>query len=342
MTTINSNNYLSAIKNIDYSFQSYIIISFALIILIIFIVYIIYLSRLKNSECNYMNTLYPSVNGNLRPISSSDPDCSGNLLDYYIKSAYNACSGGSYKNDYVDICNLKAVIKQGVRCIDFEIYSIGDKPVVATSTSNNYYLKETFNYVDFVSVMDTIRNYAFSGSTCPNPTDPLIIHLRCKSNNQLMYSNLANIFKLNTDIMLGPSYSYESKGKNLGNVPLLSLKNKVILIIDRSNAAFIENEDLLEYVNLTSNSEFMRLYNFNNLDNSCDINELIEFNRKGMTLVIPEGGSNPYNPNGIVCRESGCQMVAMRYQLMDDNLKENILFFDRIGYAFALKSHNLK
>jgi len=342
MSTTNSNDYLSAIKNLDEEFQVYMIIAFIFIVLIIFIGYMIYLSRLENAECDYMNSLYPSVDGNLRPISSSDPDCSGNLFDYYIKTAYNACSGGSYKNDFVDICNLKAVIKQGVRCLDFEIYSVNDQPVVATSTTDSYHVKETFNSVNFGTVMETIRNYAFSGGTCPNPTDPILIHLRFKSNNQNMYSKIAEIFKSNTDIMLGPSHSYESEGKNLGNTPLLSLQNKVILIIDRTNTAFLENQDLLEYVNLTSNSIFMREYDFYNVKNNPDINELTDFNRRGMTIVLPDSGSSPANPNGMICRASGCQMVAIRYQLVDNYLMENALFFDRAGYAFALKPIELR
>jgi len=342
MSTTNSNDYLSAIKNMDEEFQVFMIMSFIFIILIIFIGYMIYLSKLEGRECDYMNNLYPSVNGNLRPINSSDPDCSGNLFDYYIKTAYNACSGGSYKNDFVDICNLKAVIKQGVRCLDFEIYSVDNQPVVATSTTDSYHVKETFNSVNFGLVMDTIRNYAFSGGTCPNPTDPLLIHLRFKSNNQNMYSKMTEIFKSNTDIMLGPSYSFEAEGKNLGNVPLMSLKNKVVLIVDRTNTAFLENQDLLEFVNLTSNSIFMREYDYYNVKNNPDINELTEFNRRGMTIVVPDNGSSPSNPAGIVCRTSGCQMVAMRYQLVDNYLMENTLFFDRAGYAFALKPIELR
>lgn len=335
-------NYVSQIKSLDTDFQVYMITAFIFIILIIFIGYLIYLSRLEKSEVNYMNNLYPSVNGNLRPINGSDPDCSGNLFDYYVKTAYNACSGGSYKNDFVNIDVLKSVIKQGVRCLDFEIYSVNNKPVVSTSTSDSYHVKETFNSVNFASVMDTIRNYAFSGSTCPNPTDPLLIHLRCKSNNQEMYSNLAEIFKSNTDLMLGPDYSYESLGKNFGTIPLLSLQNKIILIMDRSNPAFVENETLLEYVNITSNSIFMREYDYYGIKNNPDINELTEFNKQGMTIVRPDHGSNPANPSGTVCRASGCQMIAMRYQYVDNNLMENALFFDRGGYAFVLKPENLR
>lgn len=342
MSTKSTTDYLSGIKNMDEDFQSYIVMIFIGIILIIFICYMIYLSRLESRECDYMNNLYSSVDGNIRPITSNDPDCSGNLYDYYIKTAYNACSGGSYKNDFVNVCNLKAVIKQGVRCLDFEVYSVNNQPVVSSSTSDSYYVKETFNSVNFGSVMDTIRNYAFSGSTCPNPTDPVIIHLRCKSNNQEMYSKLADIFESNTDIMLGKEYSYEIGGKNLGNVPLMSLQNKVILVMDRSNPAFIENEELLEYVNLTSNSIFMREYNYYNVKNTPDVNELTEFNKRGMTIVTPDTGSNPPNPSGIVCRASGCQMIAIRYQFVDNNLMENALFFDRAGYAFALKPADLR
>ena len=43
------------------------------------------------------------------------------LLFNYIKTAYNCCSGGNYKNDYVDLCVLKNILKQGVRGLDFEI-----------------------------------------------------------------------------------------------------------------------------------------------------------------------------------------------------------------------------
>jgi hypothetical protein len=335
-------DYLSQIKNMDQAFQSYMIIAFIFIILMIFIWYMIYLSGLEKRECDLMNTLYPSVDGYIKPVSASDPDCSGNLFDYYIKTAYNACSGGSYKNDYVDICNLKAVIKQGVRCLDFEIYSIDGQPVVATSTSDNYYIKETFNSVNFATVMDTITNYAFAGGTCPNPTDPLIIHLRIKSNHQEMYSKLADIFKSYDNIMLGKEYSFESSGKNLGSVPLLTFKNKIILVVDKINNAFLENQDFLEYVNLTSNSVFMRAYNFDGIKNNPDVNELMEYNKTGMTIVFPDKGINPVNPSAILCRTYGCQMVAMRYQYVDNFLEENAAFFDRCGYAFCLKPLELR
>jgi hypothetical protein len=344
MSTPQTTDYLSSLKNMDEQFVSYMIIAFIFILLIFYIGYIIYLTRLKKSETDYMNNLYPSVNGKIRAITANDPDCSGNLFDYYIKTAYNACSGGSYKNDFVDTSVLKSVIKQGVRCLDFEVYSVDNQPVVATSTQDDFYIKETFNSINFADIMKTIKDYAFSGGTCPNPTDPILIHLRIKSTNQTIYSKMADIFKSYDAEMLGKEYSFESSGTNLGSVPLLNFQSKIILIVSRNENgnAFLENQDFLEYVNLTSNSMFMRAYDYYNIKNNPDINELTEYNKRNMTIIFPDKGINPTNPSGTLCRTYGCQMVAMRYQYVDNYLMENALFFDRASYAFSLKPADLR
>ena len=344
MSTPQTTDYLSSLKQMDEQFVAYMIIAFILILLIFMIGYIIYLTKLKNRECDYMNSLYPSVDGKIRAISSNDPDCSGNLYDYYIKTAYNSCSGGSYKIDFVDTCNLKAVIKQGVRCLDFEIYSVDNQPVVATSTQDDFYIKETFNSVNFADVMKTIKDYAFSGGTCPNPTDPILIHLRIKSSNQAIYTKMADIFKTYDTEMLGKEYSFESSGTNIGSKPLLDFQSKIILIVSRNENgnAFLENQEFLEYVNLTSNSMFMRAYEYYNIKNNPDINELTEYNKRNITIVFPDKGINPSNPSGMLCRAYGCQMVAVRYQYVDNYLMENALFFDRASYAFSLKPADLR
>jgi hypothetical protein len=330
-------NYLSKLKALDEDFQNSIILGIIFVFVITFICYVIYIRRLKNSGSDYMNDMYSSVNGYVRSVSSSDPDCSGNLFDYYIKTAYNACSGGSYKNDFVSKDVLKSIIRQGVRCLDFEVYSIDNSPVVATSTKDDYYVKETFNSVKFSEVMETINNYAFSGGTAPNPTDPILIHLRIKSNNQEMYTSLANIFKSYDTRMLGKEYSYENAGQNMGGIPLLDLQNKIMVIVDKTNDAFLQNEMFLEYVNLTSNSAFMRCMDYYDVKNNPDTQELTEYNRRNITMVMPDNGINPENPSSTLCRTYGCQMVAMRYQYVDNYLLENTMFFDRSGYAFALK-----
>jgi len=324
------------------NFVSFIIFVIITLIVVLLLCYIIYLSRLNNSECNTMTQLYGTLNSHLVSIRPSDPEFSNKLFDYYIKTAYNCCSGGSYRNDFVNICNLKNVLKQGARCLDFEIFSVDNDPIVSTSTSTDVYIKETFNYVKFADVMQTISSYAFSSSTAPNFNDPLIVHLRFQSNNPSMYKNLTNILHNYDSIMLGSEYSYENNNMNLGNVPLTKFMGKVILIVDRSNTTFIDCPELLEYVNLTSNSVFMRAYNYYDVKNNPDINELTNFNRTGMTIVFPDNDTNPANPSGFFTRECGCQMTAMRFQYVDNYLEESTAFFDTYGYAFRLKPAALR
>jgi hypothetical protein len=334
-----SSNPLSKFMD-EEDFAAYMILALIFIILTIVIIYLLYIFRLEKSECSFMDKLYGSNSSYIHSINESNEDFKYKLFDYYIKTAYNACSGGGYKNDFVDICTLKSVLKEGVRGLDFEIYSIDDEPVVATSTQDSYYIKETYNYVRFADVMNTINNNAFGGGA-PNPDDPIIIHLRFKSNNQKMYSKMATIFE-SCDRRLGKDYSYENSGKNVGGTPLLELRNKIVLIVDKSNNSFLENADFLEFVNMTSNSVFSRAMHYDSLKNTPDINELQEFNKRSISIILPDKGVTPTNPSGIFAREAGCQMVAMRYQYIDGFLEENKKFFDEQQSAFHLKPDRLR
>ncbi len=108
------------------------------IIIIYTIAWIYSKLHLNNKNCNQLQKLYSDF-PLIKTINPNNEDeFSHNLRDYYIKTAYNCCSAGNYKNDFVNICNLKAVLKQGVRCLDFEIYSVKDQPVVSTSTTDKY------------------------------------------------------------------------------------------------------------------------------------------------------------------------------------------------------------
>jgi len=232
------------------------IIGFSIFLIIVVILWIYSKSTLRERNCDDMDYLYKDF-PKLHNINVSNEDYQHNLRDYYIKSAYNCCCAGDFKNDYVDLCALKNCIKQGVRCLDFEIYSLNNKPVIATSSVNDYNIKETYNSIDFADALDIIHNYAFSGSTCPNPNDPLIIHLRVMSNNINIYNEMAKqISNSIEDKVLGSQYSYENHGVNLGVIPLKELLGKVIISIDKSNPLF-ENTELDEYVNIASNSIFM-------------------------------------------------------------------------------------
>jgi hypothetical protein len=342
MSTQQFSDLKNKLLNLKENTISLFILFVIVIIIILAICYYLYIKNLYSSECKFMTNIYGTLNNKIKSIDIKYKTFNNNLLDYYIKTAYNCCSGGNYKNDYVNTCNLINVLKQGCRGLDFEIYSIDDNPVVATSTSKNYYVKETYNYVKFSEVMHILSNYAFSQSTSPNCTDPIIIHLRISSNNQKMFSKFAHLFESYNNLLLGKTYSYENQGKNIGNIPILNLKGKIIIMVDKTNTSFLDNRAFLEYVNITSNSIFMRALHYYDIKNTPDITELQNYNKQNMTIAMPDIGSNPQNPSGIVVRETGCQLIAMRYQYIDQYIEENIAFFNENGFAFVLKPERLR
>lgn len=326
----------------DLKYITYIILGMCILLFVLMALWLLNKSRLNTTNCNDMNELYKDF-GLVHTINPDNDDFKYNLRDYYIMTAYNACSGGQFKNNVVSICALKDIIKQGARCLDFQIYSVNDNPVIATSSVADYTIKETYNSVPFESVIDVIKDYAFAGGTCPNSGDPLIIHLRIMSNNKKIYTKMATTIEENlSDFTLGPKYSYENQGKNLGQTPIADLMGKVIFIADKSNPLF-EQTDLDEYINLASNSIFMRALRYTNgLKNSPDVTELTDFNKKCMSIILPDMASSDDNYPAQLAWSAGCQMAAMCYQNFDVNLESYSSYFALKGTAFVLKPSSLR
>jgi hypothetical protein len=220
-------------------------IEVVLIIMIIMVVLIILFwlfstFRLSNVNCSNLEKVYGTSPLPLYSINNSS-NFQGKLVDYYIKTAYNCCCGGNFKNDFVDskytnpqLCALTNCIRQGARCLDFEIYSYNDKPVIAASSVDSFDIKETFNYLDFDDAMNFVGEAAFSAVGCNNNEDPLILNLRIMSNNMLIYPQIATSILENIpwQHQLDAQYSLQNYCKNLTSLPLLTFKNKVIIAID--------------------------------------------------------------------------------------------------------------
>jgi hypothetical protein len=313
------------------------------IVIVIFIVYLFYVStQLHNNNNKQISALYGQLNGHIRSINAGDPNCKYKLRDYYIKSAYNCCSTGAYKNDYVDISVVKSLLKQGVRGLDCEVFNVNGEPVISTSLVDSNYVKETFNTVSFSDFITTVVNYGFSSGTAPNYQDPILLHLRIRTSNDAVLNKMAATLKQNQDHFLNDEYSFENYGRNLGDTPLLKLCNKVVLIVQK-NADVMNNKNLMEFVNMTSGNVFMRGLTTNEIIQSTDFDELVNFNKRNMTISLAETGSaSPTNASAFAIRKSGTQMIAMRFPSFDSNLMESNTFFDLNGYAFVLKPEELR
>ena len=274
------------------------------------------------------------------------------LRNFYIKTALNCCCLGDWKNNYVDLIALQYAILQGYRCLDFEIYSVNDQPVVAASTNKkNFYHMETFNHLPFADVCQTINSYAFSFA--PNKEDPLLISLRIKSSNTAPGFIKGIIDGIKTFPTLGPEYNYEFGGHNLSKEPVKNFMGKVIIMVDVSNPIVNQNcttdpktkvqtgECLNQYINIGINSPFLHKLDYEmGVKNTGNMTDLIEHNKKNMSLVFPDAPFTA-NVNFNVAKSMGCALIGMMPQSNDANLAAYNAAFNAAGCAFILKPPEL-
>jgi hypothetical protein len=102
------------------------------------------------------------------------------LREYCIKASYNSAYSGSTISDKM----VKYVLSRGCRLLDLQVhYSENDNLVyVANITDPKIKEMESVNRVPLNTIFNVIAANAFIGSQgsdgCPNPKDPLFIHLR--------------------------------------------------------------------------------------------------------------------------------------------------------------------
>jgi hypothetical protein len=324
------------IKNPDIQVELYALVLMFIIIFCVYL-YIRYKVSLYERNCKVLKQVYK----NKPAIYNIDSNSTYLLRDYYIKTAYNCCAGGSMKVDYVGLCALQTCIEQGVRCLDFQIYSINNMPAVAVSSVSEFNVKESFNSIPTNDVFKMINNMAFSSTHCPNPNDPLILHLRILSTNVKIYEILAKqITEILNSKILGVEYSFEFGGQNLGSLPIKTFLGKIIIIADASNPLY-QKTKLDEYINIASGAPFMRKLRYIDVKFLQDA-KLSSYNKQNMSIVLPDLIPSYSNPNFNDAREYGCQMVAMSFQKTDSSLAYYNNFFEKSKSAFVLKPSALR
>jgi hypothetical protein len=286
------------------------------------------------------------IEKNITSINPQDSQSKFKLRDYYIKSAYNAFNPDKFKNSNVSMDAFLYVIARGCRFIDFEVFSVDNEPVISSSSVNSYNYKETFNHIPVSEAFEVLGSYVFSGTKCPNPSDPFIIHMRIMSRNITMYDNLAKIISQSKTVarnLLGPKYGREYQSKDLGNENLLDFKNKIILMVDGTNQVY-RNTKLFELINMSSNTMFLSKYTYFGVKNVGDPQAFKDANKKNMCLVVPDKSGRPVNDGHNGPYTWGCQIAAMCFQeeARDEKLKAYEDKFASVGYAFILKPEDLR
>ena len=343
-------------------------ISFVIVILLWVITYITAKLNLDGVNCAAISKSNPNLT-QITPLSNklSMPDYAGkNLRDFYIKTAYNCCASGDFKSDYVSMCALYNVIAQGCRCLDFEIYCLNDTPVIAVSSIDQIGVKQSYNFLNASDVFIAINNYAFNGNVlpsliagspdkpqrfCPNPTDPLFLHFRLKTNNVGVVNQLAALIAQTFESKLLPiQFMRESNGKNMTKTPIKDLvddvNGKVVIMVEKSSTTgsmpiLYQSANMWELTNITTNSVFIYEKRFSDIKNTNAPNDVVNFNRQNMTIVLPDLNENNTNYIYVVPRLLGCQFIAMNFQNTDQNLISYNKFFDDSKSAFVPRPADL-
>lgn len=297
---------------------------------------------LENPDAN----MKEFIEKNITSVNPEDSQSRFKLRDYYIKAAYNAFNPDKFKNSTVSMDACLYVLARGCRFIDFEVFSVDNQPVIAASSVNSFNYKEMYNHIPVSDALEVLGSYAFSGSKCPNPGDPFIIHMRMMSRNVTMYDNLAKIITQSKSVarnLLGPKYGREFQTKDLGNENLSDFRGKVILMVDGTNPVYRKTK-LFELINMSSNTMFLSKYTYFGVKNIGDPQAFKDANKKNMCLVIPDKGGRPINDGHNGPFTWGCQIAAMCFQeeARDEKLKAYEDKFASVGYAFILKPADLR
>ena len=310
--------------------------------------YINYQMKKKSKKDDLMKKTLDDIDTNITSVNIADASKQHNLRDYYIMSSYNSCCNGSFKDGYVSINALQDVIRKGARVLDFEVYNIDKTPVVASSTSDSFDFKGSYNSIPFKDVIDTISSYAFSAGTCPNFNDPLIIHLRVKTKDTDVCHTIGKIISsqldnYRLDNKYDNAYKIGNSHESLMKEPLKNFLGKVIIVTDRSNNSFI-GTGLDEVTNMYSSSMFCQKLRNYDVIYTPSAKELIEHNKKYTTISMGDlknsFSDNRLNPN--VHMKLGCQMICMNFQSVDNNLIFYLEQFNDAGSAFILKPSQLR
>ena len=312
-----------------------LIITLGVIILVLLVLFGWIFDRLglKERSCTKLDIFYPKLtnqsyfnNGNImKSDARTSFDNSNNmLLNYNVKSAYNCCCGDGYKNNFVALCALEKCISNGCRFLDFEIYSYNNDPIVASSTANSNYIKETYNALLLTEVLTTITDNAFDGTKTLCSNDPLILNFRIMSTNLTMLENMGTIFEEYLDKSINSDFTLMlEKDASVLSVKMKDLYRKIIIICDfNPNPNIILNPKLLKlknYTNLRGNSLSCNTYRYNDITIK-DASQLIEHTKKKFTIVLPNLDNSIKNFDPVSCFVNGCQAICMKHQNLDSNL----------------------
>jgi len=351
----------------------YILLALIIVGSIIFMVisWILYTLNKKGAACKKLDALYldnskhktysfltpqGTVKGDAmqdgRPKNFFDNPNSSLLKNYYIKTAYNACCGDGYKNNFVNICALEKCIMLGARCLDFEIYSYNGEPIVAASTANNNSIKETYNFIKLYDVLNLLSARCFDEEFNQCSNDPMFLHFRIMSENAVIYDKFGEYIKDNLvagkdNIVDIKKFNYKNSNQDellQSHIASGEFDKKFVVMVNTMHVPILDTSRLAEYVHIRSGSSTMRFLRYENLVAAGKNNPLtVDESHRSLAIVLPNIDNTLDNFDPLLPFSNGCQFVGMKFQNIDNNLLGYYKMFKESGnFSFVLKPRDLR
>ena len=263
------------------------------------------------------------------------------IVNCHIKTAFNCCAVNTYRNSWVSLEALKYCLDIGMKCLDFEIYSVNGEPVIGlNSREKNIDLKESFNKIPLTDAIDIINNFNGENLSTSVKELPLIIHFRIKTKQKEALKSFARQVKRITNIHNQSYYTIANAEKCVIHRPIYgigeNLLEKTIVIanftsINPSNSEikqktefykdFISDTGIDSAVNLISPSKFCD-YTTNIAAQTNINNSESKIEPTKLTFSAPfsdfEGSCVPFEPKEVA--KSGVQLIGICAQ---KNLERN-------------------
>ena len=253
---------------------------------------------------------YPKVT-KLAPLGCPQP-ANYRLADFYIASSSYSVFPGAEVYDYVSDTILPLAIKAGVRLIELDVYSdVNDKPVVGLK-NQKLGVDYAYNTVSLEACCVSIANNAFNSISSPVSTDPFVLSLMFHTEKTKTINAAAEILKTTCrGNMLDSTFSYQRK--NLAVEPVCNLQSKLIVV----SGGAIKGTLMEELVNMSWSTSHLRRMTYTQASQPHDQDELIDYNRNNITMVVPDIGEDLVNNNPQILFTFGCQWIMMNYGSID-------------------------
>lgn len=359
---------------------------FILFIIAMFLFYITSILTIQQNNLSSINKLINKANNETNPlqfnellncndgefyiknINVNQQDISYNfkLKDYYIKTAYNACCTGRFKNDYIDLKALENCDKNGIRALDFEIYSLNDDPIIGASSNNDYYYKETYNHINLSDAMGKVNDIFINDENSNYHDYPLFLFFRINYGGNNLNSttfegdetydtklktfydtihdvvknafgddNYKRFYSIQNPMLRGGAdndqfniFNYDNKAAMISSIDIQDTRNTIFLFIttNDNNHDILKRSKLNKLTDIIIDNTSMSTYRYNELEGSNAV-IMSNNNKQSLSICLPSLSSSNRNYNPTRPITLGIQFVAMNYQNRDDNLvKYNSLF----------------